>query len=166
MLARLDIAENHAEIAAETLRKVSTYFESNKDKAAQIEIRTVLIEALLAVPSGGSKRELGLLARVEPDTQNVSLRLAANLQIARARSALGDKKHALELLTEVISEAQRLGYESQLLEARLAEAEIALRSGDSSAASVQMEEIAKQADARGLKLIANKARSSLKREAS
>jgi hypothetical protein len=44
-------------------------------------------------------------------TQNVSLGLVANLQIARARFALGYKEAASELLKDVISESQQRGYE-------------------------------------------------------
>ena len=36
------------------------------------------------MPSDESKRELTVLAKVSPNTQNSSLKLGANLQIARA----------------------------------------------------------------------------------
>jgi hypothetical protein len=90
--------------------------------------RSLLIEALLAIPATGSKRELGALARIAPDTQNASLRLSANLQIARARFALGDSSGALEMLGALISESNRLGYAAASLETRLAQAEIELQS--------------------------------------
>lgn len=157
LLARLDIAENHARTAAEALRKVLS--KSKQEEANQIEARALLIEALLAIPSDDSKREVALLAKIGPNTQNASLRMTANLQIGRARSVLGDREGALELLAEVISESQRMGYESILLEAQLVRAEIELQSGHSSAGHVRIEQVTKQAEARGLKLIANKARS-------
>ena len=165
MLAQLDIEENHPQAAAETLRKSLAYFQSKKDEASQVEARAILMRALLAMPLGEVKRELSALARVAPDTQNASARLTANLQIARVRSALGDKKGAQQLLAEVISQSQRTGHELILLEARLALAEIELQSGHNSSARAQIERIAQQADAKGLKLIANKARASLKKEA-
>jgi hypothetical protein len=107
----------------------------------------------------GSKRELGAQARIAPDTQNASLRLSANLQIARARFALGDSSGALEMLGALISESNRLGYAAASLETRLAQAEIELQSDPDSAGRTQIEEIGKQAEAMGLNLIANTARS-------
>jgi hypothetical protein len=55
-----------------------------------------------------------------------------------------------------------MGYEPQFLEARLALSQIELRSDRSSTARQQIEQIAKEADSKGLKLIAYKARSLLK----
>jgi hypothetical protein len=159
MLARLDIAQNHSQTAAEALRKALANSKPNQEEVSQIEARALLIEALLTMPSDETKREVALLARVVPNTQNVSLKLAANLQIARARFALGDKTAALELLAELISESKRLGYKAVWLEARLTRAEIYLQSGDSSGGRAQIEQIAKQAEAKGLELIAGKARS-------
>jgi eukaryotic-like serine/threonine-protein kinase len=158
ILAQLDLAENHPQTAIETGHKVLAYFELKKDRAGQIEARTILIEALVAMTSADAKRELGVLASVEPDTHNVSLRLNANVQIARARSILGDAKGALGLLTDLIAESKRLRYECQLLESRMALAENKLRSGNANTAVSQLEEIANEADARGLKRIADKAR--------
>ena len=158
LLARLDITENHSQTAAEALRKALSNSKTKQEEASQIEARALLIEALLTTPSEESKREVALLAKVAPNTQNASLRLAANLQIARARNALGNRAGALELLEQVISESKRLGYEAVHLEARLARAEIDLQSGHSTGRA-QVEQIAEQAQARGLILIANKARS-------
>jgi tetratricopeptide (TPR) repeat protein len=162
LLARLDIAQNHSQTAAEALRKILSDSKTEPDGASQIEARALLIEALLTMPSVESKREVVLLSKVAPNTQNVSLRLAGNLQIARSRFALGDRVGALDLLEEVISESKRLGYEAAWLEARLARAEMELQSGVAFAGREQIEKIAKQAEAMGLKLIANKARSLLK----
>jgi tetratricopeptide (TPR) repeat protein len=159
LLARLDIAENHSQTAAEALRTALSNSKSKQEQSSQIEARALLIEALLTMPSESSKREVGVLARIAPNTQNASLSLTANLQIARARFSLGDREGALEMLEEVISESQRLGYEAATLEARLAQAEIELQSGVASAGRTQIEKIGKQAEARGFKLIANKARS-------
>jgi eukaryotic-like serine/threonine-protein kinase len=158
LLARLDIAENHSQTAAEALRKLL----SAQDQESSIEARALLIEALLIMPSDESKREVGPLAKIAPHTQNASLRMGANLQIARARFVLGERAGAVELLDEVISESGRLGYKGIWLEARLAQAEIEVQSGVSSAGRVQIEKISKQAEAMGLKLIANKTQLSLK----
>jgi eukaryotic-like serine/threonine-protein kinase len=158
LLARLDIMENHPQTAAKSLRKSLSYFESKKDDANQIAARTALIEALLAIPSDDSKREVARLAKVAPNTQNANLRLDANLQVARAQFALGDNKDAAQLLGEVISQSQRLGYESQMLEAELASAEMELQSDHYSERRAQINRIEKQAEAKGLTLIATKAR--------
>ena len=158
-LAKLDITGNQAQTAAVALRKSLIYFKSKNDEVTEIEIRALPIEALLAMPSSDSKGEIASQARVPPNTQNASLRLASNIQIARARFALGERARAAELLADVISESHRMGYESLWLEARLARAEIDLQFGDSSAGHRQIDQIAEQAQAKGLILIANKARS-------
>jgi eukaryotic-like serine/threonine-protein kinase len=166
LLARLDIAENHFQTATEVLRKALSDSKIKQEEARQIEARALLVEALLAMPSHESKREVALLSRIAPNTQTASLRLGANLQIARARFALGDRVGALQLLEEVISESDHLGYEAGWLEARLARAEMDLQSGASSAGRAEIERLAKRAQAMGLKLIANKAQSLLKKELS
>jgi FimV-like protein len=165
MLARLDIEENHPEAAAETLRKSLAYFQSKKDQAGQVEARAILIEALLAMPFPEAKHELAALAKAVPETQDKSAMMTGHLQLARARAALGDKKGARELLTEVISQSQRTGYELILLEAKLTLAEIEMSSARSPATLAGIEQIAEQADTLGLKRIAGKARASLKRAA-
>jgi tetratricopeptide (TPR) repeat protein len=152
LLARLDIAEKHSRTAVEALRKALSGFESKRSNR-QVEARALLIEALLIAPSDDSKHEVALLAKVAPDTQNASSMLAANLQIARARFALGNRAGAVELLSEVVSKSHRLGFESHWLHARLVRAEIELQSGDSSLGHAQIKQIVKEADARGLVLI-------------
>jgi tetratricopeptide (TPR) repeat protein len=163
MLARLDIEENHAQAAAETLRKSLAYFASKKEQSSQVEARALLMEALLAMPFAETKHELAALAKVVPETQDTAAMLTANLQLARARAAFGDKKSAHELLTDAISKSQRMGSELILLEAKLTLAEIDLQPGRSPATLAEIEQIAQQADALGLKLIAGKARASLKK---
>jgi tetratricopeptide (TPR) repeat protein len=165
MLARLDVEENHPQAAAETLRKSLAYFASKKEQAGQVEAQALLIQALLAMPFAATKQELAALSKAVPDTQDQAAMLAANLQLARARAAFGDKNGAYELLTDVISKSQRMGNKLLLLEAKLTLAEIELQSGRSPATLAEIEQIAQQADALGLKLIASKARASLKKAA-
>jgi tetratricopeptide (TPR) repeat protein/predicted Ser/Thr protein kinase len=161
LLARLDIAENHSQAAVEGLHRVFSSSKSKPEEGGQIEARAVLIDALLATPSTDAKREVGILANISPNTQNARLRMDAKIEIARARFALGDRKGSQILLDEVISESSRLGYEGVRLGARLARAKIELQSGDLSAGRTEIEKIEKQADAMGLKLIANEARALL-----
>jgi hypothetical protein len=71
-------------------------------------------------------------------------------------------KRLAKLLTEVISQSQRMGYKLILLEAKLTLAEIEIQSGRSPAALAKIEQIAQQADELGLKSIVSKARASLK----
>jgi tetratricopeptide (TPR) repeat protein/class 3 adenylate cyclase len=165
MLARLDVEENHPQAAAETLRKSLAYFVSKKEQASQVEARAILIQALLAMPLADTKHELAALTKAVPETQNEDAMLTANLQLARTRAAFGDKKGARELLTEVISQSQRMGYQLILLEAKLTLAEIEMQPGRSSASLAEIEQIAQQADALGLKCIVSKARASLKKAA-
>jgi tetratricopeptide (TPR) repeat protein/class 3 adenylate cyclase len=165
MLARLDVEENHPQAAAETLRKSLAYFATKKEQASQVEARAILIQALLTMPFADAKHELAALAKAVPETQDEAAMLTGHLQLARARAALGDKKGARELLTEVISQSQRIGYELILLEAKLTLAEIEMQPGRSPATLAEIEQIAQQADALGLKLIVSKARASLKKAA-
>jgi hypothetical protein len=164
-LARLDVEENHPQAAAETLRKSLAYFASKKEQASQVEARAILIQALLAMPFADAKHELAALANGVPETQDQAAMLTANLQLARARAAFGDKKAARELLTHVISQSQRMGHKLLLLEAKLTLAEIDMQPGRSPAKLAEIEQIAQQADALGLKLIVGKARASLKKAA-
>jgi tetratricopeptide (TPR) repeat protein/class 3 adenylate cyclase/TolB-like protein len=163
MLARLDVEENHPQAAAETLRKSLTYFASKKEQANQVEARAILIQALLAMPFADVKHELAALAKAVLETQNETAMLTGHMQLARARAAFGDKKGAHELLTDVISKSQRMGNKPLLLEAKLTLAEIELQPGRSPATLEEIEQIAQQADALGLKLIASKARAALKK---
>jgi tetratricopeptide (TPR) repeat protein/class 3 adenylate cyclase len=165
ILARLDIEENHPQAAAETLRKSLAYFASKKEQASQVEARAILMQALLAMPLADTKHELAALTKAVPETQNADVMLTANLQLARTRAAFGDKKGAHELLTDVISKSQWMGNKLLLLEAKLTLAEIELQPGRSPVALGEIEQIAQQADALGLKLIAGKARASLKKAA-
>jgi tetratricopeptide (TPR) repeat protein len=165
MLARLDIEENHAQAAAETVRKSLAYFASKKEQASQVEARAILIQALLAMPFADGKHELAALAKAVPETQDGAAMWTANLQLARARAAFLDKKGARELLTRVISQSQRMGYKLILLEAKLTLAEIEMQPGRSPATLAEIEQVAQQADALGLKLIVSKARASLKKAA-
>jgi len=165
MLARLDVEENHPQAAAETLRKSLAYFASKKEQTSQVEVRAILIQALLAMPFADAKHELAALAKSVPETQDEEAMLTANLQLARARAAFGDKKGARELLTGVISQSQRMGYKLILLEAKLTLAEIEMQPGRSPAALAEIEQIAQQADGLGLKLIVSKARASLRKAA-
>lgn len=159
LLARLDITQDRSKTAAEALRNALANSKTKKDDVSQIEARALLIEALLNMPSDESKREVAQLAKVAPDTQNARLRLAANLQIARARFVLGDREGAMKLLAELISESKQLGYEAVWLEARLARAEMDTQSSGSSAGRAQIVQIAEEAQTMGLVLIAKKARS-------
>jgi len=163
MLARLDVEENHPQAAAETLRKSLAYFASKKEQSSQVEARAILIQALLAMPFAGAKQELAGLAKPVPETQDRAAMLTANLQLARARAALGDKKAASQLLTEVISQSQRMGQKLILLEAKLTLAEIEMQPARNPASLAVIEQIAQQADALGAKWIATKARASLKK---
>ncbi len=165
MLARLDVEENHPQAAAETLRKSLAYFASKKEQASQVEARAILMQALLAMPFADAKRELAALAKAVPETQDKAALLTANLQLARARAAFGDKKAASQLLTEVISPSQRMGYKLILLEAKLTLAEIELQPARNPASLAEIEQIAQQADALGLKLLVRKARAFLKNPA-
>ena len=158
LFARLDIAEKHPQLGVETARKALSDSNSRKDGDGQIESRTVLLEALLATTTEDSKREIASLAKLAPNTHGVDLRLAANLQIARARFALGDGADASELLTEVRSESQRLGYEIRRLEAELALAETQVQSADSPEGRRQADRITKLAEGKGLMLIAKRAK--------
>jgi serine/threonine protein kinase/tetratricopeptide (TPR) repeat protein len=158
LLAKLDIEQKHPEIAAQSLRNALSYFGSKKDRSNETAARAILIEALLALPSNDAKRELSLLAGIAPATQKAGLRLSADLAIAQARIALGDLTGAQRLLINVTSESKRLEYESIFLEAELAQAEIDVRNGRSSSGRAQIVQIQKQAEARGLGLIARKAR--------
>jgi serine/threonine protein kinase/TolB-like protein len=156
MLARLDIAQNHPQVAVEALRKTRANAQAEPQED-QIEPRALLIEALLNMPSADSKHEIAMLAKVEPKTPNVNLRLAASLQIARARFALGDRVGASELLQNVESESHRRGYECYWLEARLARSEMDLQSDDPSHARAEIKQVEEEAQSKGLTLIAKKA---------
>lgn len=162
LLARLDIAEGRPESASVDLRKSLSYFTSKNDKVFEIRARTMLIEALLATPSDASKRELAELSGITPASQDVDSRLAADIQIGRARYALADTAGALKLLADVESEAQKRGYQPYWLESRLARAEIGLRSADPSAARKDLQQIQQEAQAKGLILIGQKAARSAK----
>ncbi len=156
MLARLDIAQSHPQVAVEALRKMLANAQADFQEN-QIESRALLIEALLSMPSADSIHEIAMLAKVEPNTPNVNLQLAASLQTARARFALGDRVGASELLQKIESESHRRGYECYWLEARLARSEMDLHADDPAHARAEIKQIAEEAQSKGLTLIAKKA---------
>ena len=159
MLARLDIEENHPQAAAEALRKSLAYFASKKEQASQAEAQALLMQALLAMPFADAGHELAALAKTAAvQTQDEAAGLTANLQRGRARAVFGDKKGARESLMEVVQQAQRMGYQLILLEAKLTLAEIESPAGRSPTTAAEVEKIAQQANQLGLKLIANRAR--------
>jgi serine/threonine protein kinase/tetratricopeptide (TPR) repeat protein len=156
LLSRLDIAGGKPELATSTARAMLATADSRHMDDFQIGTRSVLLESLVASSVPTSHQEIAKLLRVTPVTENLGLRLTANLQIGRVYTALGQTAQASEVLGRVAAEAQSHNFEIVRLEAEVARAQLRLITGDSRARS-DLQELAKAASAKQLYSIANRA---------
>src|SRR6266700_3112992 len=164
-LAELFLDEGKNEESALSARRAADVFAKTKgtsDEAAAslLLARTLLVSGHIAVARKIVDKVLG----VATETHNRVLELSATLTAARVRAASGDSSEAresLRRLDRVIADATTTGFETIVLEARLAKGEIEIGNADPSAGRVYLAALRKDAAKEGFRLIAQKASAAL-----
>ncbi len=96
--------------------------------------------------------------RSHSSQQRIEARLQIGLAAAEVEAAAGRRRQAEEILARTLGEAEGAGLFLYIYEARLAHARLDLDQGDSAAVRAGLAALAREAEARGLGLIAGKAR--------
>jgi DNA-binding winged helix-turn-helix (wHTH) protein/tetratricopeptide (TPR) repeat protein/TolB-like protein len=164
-LAELSLDEGKTAEAALSARRAAEVFAKTKgtsDEAAAslLLAKTLLVNGRLA----DARKMLDQVVRVATETHNRGLELSATLTAARVRAASGDSpetKEALERLDMVIADATTTGFETIVLEARLAKGKIEIRKADPSAGRDHLVALEKDAAKEGFQLFAQMASAAL-----
>jgi DNA-binding winged helix-turn-helix (wHTH) protein/tetratricopeptide (TPR) repeat protein/TolB-like protein len=163
-LADLDLEEGHASEAESLVRTAIAEFEKEKSDPATAASYAQLGQALLAQGKVDEARKAVEhatdLNRNSPDP---ALNLPIAIQFARVEAAAGQKatSHsgvaaAIQRLHSVIASARKLGYYEIECEARLALAEVEMKS-DPTLSRSQLETLAQETHERGMDLLSHKA---------
>ena len=90
-------------------------------------------------------------------SQDRGVRLAVSLTEARILTALGQFETAAQKIEAVLGEARKVGFTLTEMEATLALGELEIRSGKATAGRARLAALQKQAEAKGIRLLAQKA---------
>jgi eukaryotic-like serine/threonine-protein kinase len=157
-IAELAIEEGHPDAAEGPAREARDEFQRAHKSDDQITAATTLVGALLA---DGKKeeafKEAGKTAPLAAKSQNLSVQLAFAAARARAETASQKIAAAKTILKETLARATRSGYVGYQLESRLALEEIELKSAKSAASRARLEQLQRDAKAKGFDLVARKA---------
>ncbi|HVO80329.1 MAG TPA: tetratricopeptide repeat protein [Terriglobales bacterium] len=155
LLARLEIEEGRPEEAEVALHGLVPAPKSPEREALA---RATLAELLAARGKAGeARKEIGSAAALAGKTQRPAVRLGVQISAARVRMASGhpaDLGNATNSLNQIVAEARKIGLVEPQLQARLTLGIIAKKSGKGVA---QLQELEKDASARGFGLVASKA---------
>jgi eukaryotic-like serine/threonine-protein kinase len=161
-LATLALERGDAKSAADFARQAIEEFhnESNPDQEAMA--RAVLVEALLARGNlAAASNEGANIRRLR--LQDKSGEFAVDIAGARLTAAKGDRENAIRQLKKAADRAKGLRLPASEYEAQLARLELENK-GHSAAAHSELERLEKEAQARGFRLVARKARTLLNTE--
>ena len=157
-IAELAIEEGHPGAAERPAREAREEFQKVHKNDDQITATVVLVRALLA---GGrnddASKEAGGAAPLAARSQNLSVKLAFDVTMARAQAASRKTAAANTILKEALAKATKSGYVGYQLESRLALEEIELESGKSATSGARLQQLQKDAKEKGFDLIARKA---------
>jgi len=157
-IAELAIEEGHPDAAEGPAREARDEFQKAHKSDDQITAAAILVGAFLA---DGKKeeafKEAGKTAPLAAKSQNLSVQLAFAAARARSEAASQEMGTAKTILKGALAKATRSGYVGYQLESRLALEEIELKSGKSAASRARLEQLQKDAKAKGFDLIAGKA---------
>ncbi len=157
-LAELAIEEGHPGAAERPAREARDEFQNVHKNDDQITATVALVGALLA---GGRNddalKEVGETAPLAARSQNLSVKLAFDLAMARVDAVSQKAAAAKTILKEALAKATKSGYIGYQLESRLALEEIELKSGKSAASRSRLEQLQEDAKEKGFDLIARKA---------
>jgi tetratricopeptide (TPR) repeat protein/tRNA A-37 threonylcarbamoyl transferase component Bud32 len=158
LLAALALDEGRAREAEAQLRDVPDAFKKVGSPDYEVWARALRARVLLEVGDvAAAQAEVGkargLTAGVVPPEVRFPLALAEG----RVRAAAGDAVGAVKSLESTAEEARAGGLKPYELEARLAAAEVELRSGRAEAGRARLRAVESEARARGLALLTRKA---------
>ncbi len=157
-LADVLIETGHAEEAAGLAREASTQFEKSRETGNEALAQGNLVRALLALGRNGEAQEAATRTRrlLRGAEQNEGL--PAEIACARADAVAGRANQARKEIEAILQKATRIGWVNFQLDARFAQAEIDLNSGDAVRGRTELQTLARDASAKGFGLIARKAR--------
>jgi eukaryotic-like serine/threonine-protein kinase len=166
-LALADLSLEEARSPAEqeaAMRQIIELFQTQKARDDEIQAWCVLARALLAEGKGAEAKEAVQHARsLAAKSQNPNMRWQAAITAARIDTAGKSLAHsaaagaARKQLAAIITKSRELGYMGIELDARLALAEIEMKTGQVTAGRAHLTAIEADAKAKGYNLIARKA---------
>jgi len=162
-LAELACDSNQGAAAEKFARDASREFEKENESDAQILSLTLLSRALLLQGKTGEAQEAIAKAKtLSARSSDVALRLVLEVDSAYGLAAAGDSDDAEHLARSAFSEAHKLGFVQTQMEASLALGEIQMKGRNPAAGRGVLQQLAKEARAKGFALIAKKASTALK----
>ena len=157
-LAQVTIEEGHAADAEATLRKCKDQFHREKQADDELTASSALTQALLAQSKGeDASKEIAASQPLAAKNQNRFVRLQFDLYDALAKMSSGSLESARPIIEHVLRDSQAYGFVGIQLEARLAQAELEMKSGHGSVGRANLAALEKAASAKGFGLIARKA---------
>ncbi|MBV9301283.1 MAG: tetratricopeptide repeat protein [Acidobacteriaceae bacterium] len=165
-LALLLIEEGHAREAENTLREIREEFRKEGLGDDEILADLLLARALVSQQKvADAEHETSAVQHLLAKSQDFSVRLRASILQATVQAAAGRREDAVRILEDSIEKAKRFGYVGFQLEAQLALGEVQTASGNAVAGRSLLEDVRKQAQLKGFRLIANKASRALAKSA-
>ena len=124
----------------------------------ELVARSLLVDALLAQgKTEDARRELVIAQSVMPKTQAAEPRFRFQVASAGVAAASGKPGEAKRQLEMALGQAIKIGFVPLQFEARLALAELEMKSGNAATGRARLEVLERDANAKGFKLIAQKA---------
>ncbi len=156
-LAQLSIEEGQPEKAVLPARQAAEVFRAIKAIQLEPAAGEVLAQSLLAQGKiGEAQNVINQAQLLASKTDDLDARFPVSITAARVSAAAAKFAEARKILTSTLAGAARYGYAGYELEARLALGEVEMKSGRA-AGRARLEELEKEAKARGYGLIARKA---------
>ncbi len=167
-LAELSLEEGRSPVEQEAvIRQTLEVFQQQKDRDGETLAWCLLGQALLGQGKGAAAKEAMQHAQsLAAKSQSPEVRWRAAIAAARVETAEKDIGYSAgenatrKELTAVIARSRDLGYKRTELDARLALAEIEMKSGQTTTGRAHLAAIETDAKAKGYNLIARKAASS------
>jgi tetratricopeptide (TPR) repeat protein len=160
-LARASLAldRGRPQEALAAARDLTETYQGKDDADGEGLAEALAAESLLALRKDAEAVAAAVrAATVAADSQDVLLRLKVEVATLRVRALAGVSHTAPKRLAEIAAESTESGALAIALEARLALGEVEIAAGDS-AGRQRLEQLAKDAEERGMRLLARKARS-------
>jgi eukaryotic-like serine/threonine-protein kinase len=158
-LAELEMEEGQPRDAEMWAGRAIEEFRTEKLADDEFVAQAVLVRALLAQnKTAEAEKEVDRLASPAAGSQNAETRVKFRIAAARARAAITRNADAKKDLEGALAEATRLGLSQYQFEARLALAEMEMKSRETAGGRAHLQTLEKDATAKGFLLIARKAR--------
>lgn len=161
-LARLALSEDRFAEAARLARQASEWYRSRDMAGNEAQGMSLLAEALLRQGRFAEARKAGERAWVQAGkSEDREMRVLVSSRLARVDAAAGGSGEAVRELRQRIGEAQAAGYVNAALQARLALGEVLQAAGDRDRGGATLQEVQRDAAARGFMLLARRAEQAL-----